>query len=127
MKRIAIVVALLASTGTACASARIVDGSPSGVRGTVLLGPLCPVQRQDSPCPDRPIAAAVTATDASGKVVATAHSGQDGRFSLGLVPGSYVLAAASGQGIGGGGKTVDVVVSQGRFAQVTLRVDTGIR
>ncbi len=127
MKRIAIVLVVLALAGSACASKKATDGSSSGVSGIVLLGPLCPVQQEDSPCPDRPIAAEVTATDSSGKVVATTRSGQDGRFSLGLEPGGYVLAAGDDEGIGVGGKTVDVVVPRGGFAQVTLRVDTGIR
>ena len=116
-----------ALAASACVSNGAAAGARAGVRGVVLLGPLCPVQRQDSPCPDRPVAAEVTATDAAGTVVATTRSGEDGRFVLGLDPGRYVLAATSGQGLGGGGKPVDVVVADGRFAQITLRVDTGIR
>jgi len=108
-----------ALAASACVSNGAAAGARAGVRGVVLLGPLCPVQRQDSPCPDRP--------DAAGTVVATTRSGEDGRFVLGLDPGRYVLAATSGQGLGGGGKPVDVVVADGRFAQITLRVDTGIR
>jgi len=29
----------------------------SGIRGTVTIGPMCPVERADSPCPPTPYAA----------------------------------------------------------------------
>src|SRR5437764_762910 len=34
-----------------------------------MAGPTCPVERSDSPCPDRPVTATVIVTDASGKQV----------------------------------------------------------
>jgi len=104
-------------------------GGDSGITGVVTLGPLCPVERADSPCPDRPIAALVQVKDASGDVITTVSSGDDGRFTVSLAPGSYVLQGLSptpGKPFPIAG-TVTATVQAHRFTQVTVPFDTGIR
>ncbi len=63
----------------------------SGVRGRVTIGPMCPVVREDVPCPDRPYQALLTVRDAAGREVARVESAADGTYSIPLGPGSYVL------------------------------------
>jgi hypothetical protein len=118
-------VLLLVSTG--CAQARSPDqggpGPHSGVRGIVLLGPTCPVETVDSPCPDQPLEANVRVSGPGG--TATVRSGRNGTFQIFLEPGRYALRAlASGVQTS---KPVAVTVIAGRWANVTLSVDSGIR
>jgi hypothetical protein len=116
-----------------CAS----DGA-SGVEGEVLVGPTCPVERADSPCPDRPADVYVWASilSASGTPVASpvTQSGTDGHFRLALTPGTYTVTA------GRCSPTIcppnsslprvtpqTVTVRAGAFTEITLHGDTGIR
>lgn len=106
------------------------SGSGSGIRGTVLAGPACggPVILA-SPCPDEPVAADIAVTKAgSAEIVATVRSGADGKFSLELAPGTYTLtpSAVGGSRLPAGGPA-DVAVRPGRYSEVTLNMDTGIR
>jgi hypothetical protein len=99
----------------------------SGIDGTVLSGPHCPVGRADSPCPDLPVAdATVVASDAAGHEVARATSGSDGRFRLPLPPGTYSLTIEGLVGIQSA-KPVQVEVPVRGYARATVLVDTGIR
>ncbi len=106
------------------ACARGTGNVDSGVQGTVLLGPQCPVVIEGSPCPDLPTAAEVRASD-----IATTRSGDDGRFRLPLPPGRFTLVAESLIQNGGlpAGKPLDVEVRAHAFSEVTLLLDTGLR
>jgi hypothetical protein len=98
----------------------------SGVSGTVLFGPQCPVQRADQPCPDRPGPASITLERSNGEVVGRAQAGDDGRFSIAAAPGQYVVRATS-QSSMGGCQSADATVSEGHYSDVTVSCDTGIR
>lgn len=89
------------------------------------MGPACPVQRSDSPCPDRPVAASVVVTDATGARVAHARTDANGAFSIALTPGTYVVTATPA----GWSRRASarVTVEQGRYVPVRLVVDSGIR
>src|SRR5436309_13319961 len=67
----------------------------TGIQGTVQAGPTCPVERINSPCPPRPLAATVVVRDGSGAEVTRCHSGVDGRFKVDLAPGRYTLVGLS--------------------------------
>ena len=97
----------------------------SEVSGRVLAGPTCPVQRLDSPCPDRPVAVALVVADERGGVVARVTSDADGRFRLALAPGSYMIRSDS-QRLPVLRPTPFVVVV-GRVTELDLRADSGIR
>ena len=108
-------------------------GSPAvspgtGIRGVVLVGPTCPVERLSSPCPPNPIAATVDVRDANDHEVARVHSGSDGRFQVQLAAGTYSLL---GQPLNGNGLPrpvpVAAVVTAGRYTAVTVEYDSGIR
>jgi hypothetical protein len=129
MKRTAILlVVLLAPAVVAAAGCRRGSSSSSGggIAGTVLAGPQCPVERADSPCPDLPIQATVVVSDPSGHVVTKVDSTAEGRFSVSVDPGTYTLTVEGLAGIQSA-KPVEVSVSEGRVARVTVLVDTGIR
>jgi hypothetical protein len=100
----------------------------SGVRGLVLLGPHCPAEQADMPCPDEPFEAEIRVVDpGSGEVVATTRSGKDGRFVVELAPGSYMLEGVSPGEAFPFAKPVDVTVEPHAFTNATVAFDTGIR
>lgn len=70
------------------ATATSASAGDTGIDGTVTLGPTCPVERIDSPCPDRPYAAHITIWRGDIQVAET-RSGDDGRFRVILPPGTY--------------------------------------
>ncbi len=129
-KRAALAIVCLGLVATACASSirEGPAGSGNGVEGTVLFGPLCPVERADSPCPPKPIAAEITVTTRAGQTVSSGVSSSDGTYRIALSPGTFTLTArAPGSGAFGVSKPVDVVVVLGRYTHVDLMVDSGIR
>ncbi len=98
----------------------------TGIAGYVTLGPTCPVQRIDSPCPDRPYAATFEVRNAAGDRVAEIQSGDDGRFFIALPPGSYVLAPQSSN-VYPHAQPQTVTVVDGQVAAVPIVYDSGIR
>lgn len=120
-----LVACLVLVLGSACA--RSGGGSSgSGVRGTVLAGPQCPVERAESPCPDQPVAGALVRAMQDGTVVATDRTDTQGRFSIALDPGTYQLTVETSVGIGGA-RPVSVSVGSGAYSTAHITVDTGIR
>ncbi|MDA1062155.1 MAG: hypothetical protein O2895_04505 [Chloroflexi bacterium] len=101
----------------------------SGVWGTVTLGPLCPVQREDQPCPDRSLAATIVLRDASGNEVGRATSGSDGRYQIAAPPGDYILdpQPLDGQQLPHA-VPIEVTIKGGVYwALVDIPYDSGIR
>lgn len=119
-----VIVALILLIG--CADNSSVVAGESGVEGVVLVGPTCPVESLESPCPDRPIEAEVSVVRAgSDDVVRVAHSGSDGRFRTSVQPGEYTLSASASGAMSC--KPENVTVEAGQFTEVTILCDTGIR
>lgn len=110
----------------ACAGAADSGGKgAAGVRGVVLLGPMCPVVRSDSPCPDRPLSGIEVDVLEDGEVLATAITDARGRFEVGVPAGTYTVRAVT-SGIQTS-KPVDVTVPAKGFVDVNVLVDSGIR
>jgi hypothetical protein len=100
----------------------------SGIRGTVQVGPTCPVERLDSPCPARPLAATVVVRDHHGAEVTRVHSGSDGRFSVPLAPGTYTLVGLTvGSSLLPRPIPTSASVTPGHYTVVTVEYDSGIR
>jgi len=100
----------------------------SGIEGTVTIGPMCPVERPDSPCPDQPYAATIVIEDDQGVEVARAQSGADGRFRVDLPPGRYTLVPQSPNGAQlPYGAEQQVEVRAGEYTHVDVQYDSGIR
>jgi len=97
-----------------------------GIAGIVLLGPQCPVQTLENPCPDLPYQAWINVRNSGGGFVTRIRSGEDGRFRVGLRPGLYVLDPMSGDPFPTAGDQ-EVEVEEGVYTEVTVSFDTGIR
>jgi hypothetical protein len=112
----------------ACGGGAAAPPSDSGIEGLVLIGPTCPVEQVGQDCDDKPYAGEVRIIDvSSGKVLATARSGDDGRFRVALGPGSYRLEpVASANGLPFG-KPIDIVVRPHTYEEVIVSFDSGIR
>ena len=106
---------------------------PSGVKGTVVLGPTCPVGSEpgaNDPVPSAcltPFAAQLVVLDDENKVVARIASGNDGTFQVDLAPGDYVIAPATGTDSYPIAQPVSISVTPGNYATVQINYDTGIR
>ena len=100
----------------------------SGVDGIVVLWPTCPVERADHPC-QKPVAATIDVLGPSGDVLANVHRGDDGKFSVSLAPGSYVLRPEPLHpgSVMPWAREQSVTVKAGEFVHVRLIYDTGIR
>ena len=111
----------------ACSSDDLLEpGAAQGIDGVVLLGPQCPVQTLEDPCPDVPYEAWIEVRSADGKFATRIRSGEDGRFRIGLRPGQYVLDPESGDPFPIASEQ-EVEVEEGRYAEVIVSFDTGIR
>ncbi len=111
----------------ACSSDDPLDpGGDQGIDGLVLLGPQCPVETLEDPCPDLPYQAWIDVRTASGESVTRIRSGEDGRFRVGLVPGRYVLNPESGDPFPIASEQ-EVAVGDGAYTEVIVSFDTGIR
>jgi hypothetical protein len=125
----AVVIAGVVLILTACGQTD--SGATHGtLTGTVVASPTCPVQNADQPCAPVPVRGRlVQALDTRGQVVASAKTDDQGRFSLSLAPGSYVIHVAIVQGQPGLRQTTpgNVTVSAGQSASLNIELDTGIR
>jgi hypothetical protein len=102
-------------------------GAGSGVEGRVTIGPTCPVERPDSPCPDAPYVASIRVLSGAD-VVASGTSAKDGTYRIEVAPGTYTIEAAP-VSAGGIARSVPahVVVHAGAFSHLDLTFDSGIR
>lgn len=101
----------------------------SGVRGIVLLGPTCPVERipPDPACADKPYATTIVVHRAgSSAVFTTGKSDAAGAFAFALPPGSYTLIASGGAMLPRCNET-SISISPDAYATTTISCDTGIR
>ena len=98
----------------------------SGIEGQVLLGPMCPVVQQGQDCPDQPYQATLTIFSRNGVQVTQIQSDAQGRFQVSLVPGEYILHPESLNGLPFASDQ-SFVVETGRYTQITVHYDSGIR
>jgi hypothetical protein len=110
---------------TVAASAKPPPSGESGIEGMATIGPTCPVERADSPCPDRPYEARITFWR-GGTLVAEARSGTDGRFRVALLPGTYLVVGES-EGTMPHAVEQTVDVHEGLWTDLAIRYDSGIR
>ena len=114
------------------------NGKPltSGIEGLVTIGPMCPVEQIDTPCPDQPYQATIVVKDHRGVEVERIESGEDGTFSVALAPSEYTLLSHSYEE--GGVPYVgephvriaseqQVEVREGLYTHVEVQFDSGIR
>ena len=100
----------------------------TGVFGRVTVGPSCPVQRVDDPCPDRPLAATLVLRDAAGIEAARTLSDAAGFHAVALRPGRYtVVPLTPGGAILPRGTPRDIEVRAGEWVAADISYDSGIR
>jgi hypothetical protein len=102
----------------------------TGIRGTALAGPTCPVETipPDPGCAARPVVGAVVVIrDASGTEVARATTGADGTYSVEIATGGYVVEPRPVEGLMGTPGPQSVTVNEGFTSTIDLAYDTGIR
>lgn len=115
--------ALVALLGAASSADARLD---SGVRGTVLYGPTCPVERPGDKCV-RPYDATLRIrARGTNRLVTTIRSGKDGRFTVRLSPGRYVIVPVAGKPYPQAAPQA-VRVKRHAFTRVTITYDSGIR
>jgi hypothetical protein len=98
-------------------------GEKTGLEGTVRVGPIEPVCRENEPC-DAPIQAGFTLQRA-GRIVARFASDSAGHFLVYTAPGTYLVVPD--RPIGLGAQTPEVTVKAAGITSVSLTFDTGIR
>jgi hypothetical protein len=105
-----------------------VEGSNTGVKGQVLMGPMCPVVQADQDCPDQPLEADLEIEDVNGDPVARGRSDERGQFQIALEPGEYVLSLVPpNPGGPPTGAPIPFRVDDGQWTTLTVLVDSGIR
>jgi hypothetical protein len=101
----------------------------SGINGQTTVDGGCPFIKPSTPCPDKPLAARIIVKPlGNDRVVASAESGPDGRFSLALAPGTYRVHADNLVG-SAFPKAADVQISvlDDQYRAVAIRFDSGVR
>jgi hypothetical protein len=125
-----VVLSLALTVAGAGAPARSTEGAAaradSGVRGMVLYGPTCPVEREGEQCVKPYKATLHIRKRSSHRLVVTVRSGEDGRFRARLAPGRYVIEPVSERPFPHAAP-VTVSVKRHRFTRVTIVYDSGIR
>ena len=118
---------VVAVVGIAFAGCGSTERPEASIRGIVLRGPMCPVESASSPCPDQPYAGVeVHATFEGDMVVDSDVTDANGRFELTVDGGATYRVSVLVEPIEQQ-QPQQVRVEPGGSAQVTLRVDTGIR
>lgn len=98
----------------------------SGLRGQVLYGPTCPVERPGAIC-ERPYQATlVVSRTASRGTVARVSTSADGHFTVPLRAGRYLVTVTSHTAYPQSWSQ-KVSVTGHQFTSLTIRIDSGIR
>jgi hypothetical protein len=121
-KRILVLVVVLL---TACTS---IDPTPtdSGVEGQVFVGPMCPVVQEGQECPDQPYQATLTVNSPTGERIVQVQTEADGTFRIPLPPGEYILHPESPNVMPVASEQA-FTVEEGRYTELTVNYDSGIR
>lgn len=100
------------------------------VRGTVMLGPTCPVEHYPSEpqCADKPYRTTIRVQPANPSIpYTTITSDVNGAFSVSLDPGTYTFVPVGSNGMLPTCRPQQVAVAAESSQSVSLTCDTGIR
>ncbi len=98
----------------------------SGIEGQVFIGPMCPVVQEGVECPDQPYQATLTVFSPKGKEIVQVQTDEEGGFKIPLAPGEYILHPESPDVLPYASDQ-NFVVDSGRFTQIIVNYDSGIR
>lgn len=127
---LAIIVIGLASAGfsVGCSSSAPGDGI---LEGNVTIGPICPVERQGSPCPvpcELYQARKVLIYDSSGtKLIVEADIDCTGHYSIELKSGTYTVDITRDNFGRVSGVPQKIELKPGQTVALNIDIDTGIR
>jgi len=100
----------------------------SGVRGKVMLGPTCPMQKTgDGDCADKPYQVELRISTKGGIPVKRFTSGADGSFAVALIPDTYVIGPPPGAPAIPGTQDQEFTVRADAWTEIAIMFDTGIR
>lgn len=108
---------------------RIIN-TASGISGSVLLGPICPVVMNppDPQCADRPFETRLAVTTPDGtRVIKEFSSDASGKFKVDVLPGEYAIRSAAAANILPYCSSNIVKVVAGAYTKAEVSCDTGIR
>lgn len=117
----------------AAAGCRDVTDAPvtpgTGINGTVVQGPLSPVERPGVPNAGPLAGASIRIASPSGLTVAMVTSDGEGHFKVDLAAGTYAVEPLTfeGRALPSPGEAVTATVVAGAYTSITLQYDTGIR
>jgi hypothetical protein len=119
------ILVLLVMFLTACTS---ISPTPmdSGVDGQAFIGPMCPVVQEGQECPDQPYQAVLTINSLTGERIAQIQTEKDGTFQIPLPPGEYILHPESPNVMPFASEQA-FTVEEGKFTQIIVTYDSGIR
>lgn len=120
--RSTVVIALVLAALAACGAAG--GATTSGLRGTVMRGPITPVCRVGTPC-EAPAAKVVLVFRREGRVARTTTDAK-GRYRVALAPGTWTISLTR-TGLGSMIYPRQARVVANTFRLVDLSIDTGIR
>jgi hypothetical protein len=119
-------------TGPNCEFAKCPDAPPvptevGTVSGTVLLGPVCPVQHDppEEACADKPYEGDFVLVN--GGITKSVRSNAKGLFSVEVPVGTYRLSSVSQRVMPSCAPVESVVVEAGQNTSVVVSCDSGIR
>ncbi len=101
-------------------------GGLSGAKFTAQLGPTCPGPERPGEVCTRPYQGGLAVKDAKGAEVAQVQTDENGKATLNLPPGEYVVTPTV-EGPFPRGAPVTFTVQPGQYAEVSIELDTGIR
>jgi hypothetical protein len=98
----------------------------SGIAGSVVIGPTCPVERPGRTC-ERPYRTTIAIRrQRTHTLIARVQSSAQGRFRIALAPGMYLVLPQNGRPYPRSSPQV-ARVHRHRYAQVVISYDSGIR
>lgn len=109
-----------------CSAEPASTSTTSGVEGQVFIGPVCPVVQEGQECADRPYQATLVVNNSNGREIVKVQTDEQGRFKIPLEPGEYILHPESPNVMPYAAEQV-FVVEAGKFTQVNITYDSGIR
>ena len=98
----------------------------SGIEGQVFIGPNCPVVQVGQECPDQPYQAILTVNSLGGERIVQIQTDEEGRFKIPLESGEYILHPESTNRLPFA-QEQELKVEEGKFTQVIVNYDSGIR
>jgi len=112
-----------------CACTLFSPGVPGqGIRGTVLLGPHCPVVVEGKECPDTPYETDLVLTTSDGAREVTRFSSDASGFFQVLLPvREYAIRSPQGTQLPYCSSNGTFNVLEGQMTEIVVHCDTGIR